>query len=310
MCPAAGRAGRQCARVVNALVDQFLSGLTLERGLSENTRKAYLADLQSFTAFLSKRKISSFNAVDRRLILDYLTGEKERGMAVNSLSRRLVAIKVFFRFLQQEALLDRNVTEVMDSPKLWKILPSVLSTREVERLLAAPAADSRAGPRDTALLEVMYATGIRVSEAAGLKLEDVHFDQGYLRCLGKGNKVRLVPFGSAARSRLQEYLAAGRGRYLKDPAERHVFLTYRGRHFSRQGLWKLIRGYARLAGISKDVHPHTLRHSFASHLLANGAPLRVIQEMLGHADIATTQIYTHVDQGRLRAVHARYHPRA
>ena len=295
---------------MNALVDQFLNCITLERGLSENTRKAYLADLQSFASFLDKRKISSFSTVDRRQILEYLTLEKERGLAVNSISRRLVAIKVFFRFLQQEGLLDRNVTEVMDSPKLWKILPGVLSMREVERLLAAPAADSRVGPRDAALLEVMYAAGLRVSETAGLKLEDLHFDQGYIRCLGKGNKVRLVPFGNTARGRLQEYLAAGRGRFLKDPAERHVFLTYRGKAFSRKGIWKLIRRYAVLAGISKNVHPHTLRHSFASHLLANGAPLRVIQEMLGHADIATTQVYTHVDQGRLRAVHARYHPRA
>lgn len=303
-------ARRQRARVVNALVDQFLNCITLERGLSENTRKAYLADLESFAGYLDQRKITSFNAVDRRQILDYLTREKERGLAVNSLSRRLVAIKVFFRFLQQEGMLDRNVTEVMDSPKLWKILPGVLSVREVERLLAAPASDSRVGLRDAALLETMYAAGLRVSEAAGLKLDDLHFDQGYLRCLGKGSKVRLVPFGSSARGRLQEYLAAGRAQFLKDPAQRHVFLTYRGGPFSRKGIWKLIRRYALLAGIGKSVHPHTLRHSFASHLLANGAPLRVIQEMLGHSDIATTQVYTHVDQGRLRAVHARYHPRA
>jgi integrase/recombinase XerD len=303
-------AGRQYAGAVNALVDKFLDCIILERGLSENTRKAYRDDLLSFIAHLGKRRISSLNAVDRGQILDYLTAEKERGLAVNSLSRRLVAIKVFFRFLQQEGLLDRNVTEVMDSPKLWKILPSVLSVKEVERLLAAPLADARAGPRDTALLELMYATGLRVSEVAGLKLEDVHFDQGYVRCLGKGRKVRLVPFGDSARASLQDYIAAGRGRYLKDPAERHVFLTYRGGPFSRKGIWKLIRRYALIVGINKDVHPHTLRHSFASHLLANGAPLRVIQEMLGHADIATTQVYTHVDQGRLRAVHARFHPRA
>jgi integrase/recombinase XerD len=295
---------------LNALVDQFLSSITLERGLSENTRLSYLADLASFATSLEKRGIHSFNEVDRRQVLDYLTSEKERGLAVNSLSRRLVAIKVFFRYLQQEGLLDRNVTEVMDSPKLWKILPSVLSVREVERLLAAPLGDTRLALRDTALLELMYATGLRVSEAAGLTLEDVHFDQGYLRCLGKGSKVRLVPFGDKAREKLKTYLAQSRPQFLKNPAERHVFLTYRGRAFSRKGIWKLVGRYAALAGISKEVHPHTLRHSFASHLLANGAPLRVIQEMLGHADIATTQVYTHVDQGRLRAVHARFHPRA
>jgi integrase/recombinase XerD len=295
---------------LNTLVDQFLSSITLERGLSENTRKAYLADLQGFVAYLNRVGIRSFNEVRRPDVLAFLTAEKDRGLAVNSLSRRLVAIKVFFRFLQQEGMLDRNVTEVMESPKLWKILPGLLSVREVERLLEAPAGDTHIGVRDLALLEVMYATGLRVSEVAGLKLEDLHFDQGYLRCTGKGSKVRLVPFGGKARDRLQRYLADARGRFLKNPAERHVFLTRRGQAFSRKGIWKSIRRYALTAGIRGNVHPHTLRHSFASHLLANGAPLRVIQEMLGHADIATTQVYTHVDQGRLRAVHARFHPRA
>jgi integrase/recombinase XerD len=240
--------------------------------------------------------------------------EKERGLGVNSISRRLVAIKVFFGYLRQEGMLARNVTSAMDSPRLWKVLPGVLSLKEVERLLELPGApaarDGRYALRDRALLELMYATGLRVSEAAGLGLDDLHFDVGYLSCTGKGNKSRVVPFGSQAREHVTRYLREARPLFTADKAERHVFLTYRGGAFTRNGVWKLVRARAAAAGIRKTVSPHTLRHSFASHLLANGAPLRVIQEMLGHADIATTQIYTHVDEGRLKSVHARFHPRA
>lgn len=295
---------------MNVLIDQFLDFLALERGLSDNTRAAYGSDLARFDAFLDERGIGSFNTVSRRDILDYLMDERDRGMRVNSISRRLVAIKVFFRYLQQEGILDRDVTEAMDSPRLWKVLPGVLGRREVERLLAAPAGNDRLAVRDRAILEFMYGSGFRVSETAGLALDDLHFDAGYVRCVGKGGKTRVVPLGGMSAEFLQRYLDEARPLFTRDPAERQVFLTYRGRGFSRQGLWKLIRTHARKAGIDKPVSPHTLRHSFASHLLANGAPLRVIQEMLGHADIATTQVYTHVDEGRLRAVHARYHPRA
>jgi len=295
---------------LKALIDQFLDYVQLERGLSPNTREAYRADLLSFAAFLQGRDRRSFNMVQRRDILDYLLAEKERGLSVNSISRRLVSIKVFFRYLQQEGLLDRNVTEAMDSPKLWRILPGVLSIKEVERMLTLACGQDRAALRDGALLELMYASGLRVSEVAELKLDDLHFDDGYLRCAGKGGKTRVVPFGDKARERLLAYLKEGRPKFCRDDSPRHVFLTYRGKPFTRKGLWKLIKSYAVRAGITKKVFPHTLRHSFASHLLANGAPLRIIQEMLGHADIATTQIYTHVDPSRLRAVHARYHPRA
>lgn len=295
---------------MNVLIDQFLEYVTFERGLSENTRQAYAADLESFAVFLKSRGVQGFNDVTRHDILDYLMEEKGRGLSLNTVSRRLVAIKVFFSYLQREGLLAANVTEVMESPRLWRVLPGVLSTREVDRLLRAPRGDDRKALRDRALLELLYACGLRVSELADLSLDDVHFDEGYIRCTGKGNKVRIVPFGGQARQYLEGYLAEARGCFLSGrSADRHVFLTYRGRKFTRKGLWKLIREYAAMAGIEKPVSPHTLRHSFASHLLANGAPLRVIQEMLGHADIATTQIYTHVDQGRLRSVHARFHPR-
>lgn len=295
---------------MNALVEQFLDYVSLERGLSPNTREAYKADLSAFTDFLRSRRISSFNGVRRKDILDFMVAEKERGLSVNSISRRLVATKVFFAFLQREGMLDNNPAAAMDSPKLWKVLPGVLSQREVERLLAAPVGDDPRFVRDRTLLELMYASGLRVSEAANLKVDDIQFDSNYLRCFGKGSKMRVVPFGQKARGMIDRYLSEARPVLLKQKTCPQLFVTRKGSGFSRKSIWKLIRGYARKAGIDREVSPHTLRHSFASHLLANGAPLRVIQEMLGHADIATTQIYTHVDQGRLRAIHAQFHPRA
>jgi integrase/recombinase XerD len=295
---------------MNALVEQFLDYVALERGLSDNTRKAYQADLLRFVDYLGHRGVGAVNDVSRGMLLDYLVSEREAGLSVNSISRHLVAIKVFFRYLRQEGLLGRDVTEAMDSPRLWKVLPGTLSLKEVERLLDAPVGNDRVSLRDRALLELLYATGLRVSELAALTIEDLRFDSGCLRCTGKGNKMRVVPFGGKAREALERYLGEGRPAFAGDKGSRSVFLTYRAGGFTRKGIWKLIRQHARRAGIGKRVSPHTLRHSFASHLLANGAPLRVIQEMLGHADIATTQIYTHVDQGRLRAVHAQFHPRA
>jgi integrase/recombinase XerD len=198
----------------------------------------------------------------------------------------------------------------MDSPRLWKILPATLTLKEVERLLDAPKKAGRLHLRDRALIETLYGTGLRVSELAQLKLDDIHFDAGYLRCMGKGSKERVVPLGGAAAAAIRRYLDESRADLLKQRESRLLFITYRGGGLSRKSIWKLIKHHARAAGISKKISPHTLRHSFASHLLANDAPLRVIQEMLGHADIATTQIYTHVDQSRLKAIHNQYHPRA
>ena len=302
---------------MNALIEQFLDYVSLERGLSANTRGAYQSDLSAFSGFLAGQRVGSFNDVRRTHILDYLMNEKDRGLSVNSISRRLVAIKVFFSYLQTEGLLDKNVTEAMESPRLWKVLPGVLSLKEVERLLAAPAGEGRIPARDTAMLELLYAAGLRVSELADLKIGDIRFESDYVRCKGKGGKVRVIPIGNRAEQALRRYLAEYRRLFRKkadgrDPGADagYVFLTYRGEKFSRKGIWKIIKTYALRAGINKNVSPHTLRHSFASHLLANGAPLRIIQEMLGHTDIATTQVYTHVDKGRLRSIHARFHPRA
>ncbi len=295
---------------MQVLVDQFLDYIRLERGLSENTRKAYAADLAMFVEYLRNRKIRSLNSVTRRHILDYLLQEKDRGLSTSSISRRLVSIKVFFRYLQQEGLLTNDVAEAMESPKLWKVLPDVLTYKEVSRMLDAPDPKTRFGLRDRAMLETFYGTGLRVSELAGLTMEDLHLDERYVRCMGKGRKERVVPLGEAARDCLRHYLDEGRPAFTGGRESRYVFLTVRKKPFSRKGLWKLIKHYAKEAGIMKNVTPHTLRHSFATHLLANGAPLRVIQEMLGHADISTTQIYTHVDPSRLKSVHQRFHPRA
>ncbi|MGQ9660718.1 MAG: site-specific tyrosine recombinase XerD [Kiritimatiellia bacterium] len=295
---------------MKALVDQFLDHISLERGLSENTRSAYASDLLRFASYLEGQGLRSFNVVSRKHILDFLMAERRRGLSVNSVSRRFVAVKVFLAYLQQEGILDTNVAAVMETPRLWKMLPGVLSLREVEALLQAPDSKSRIGLRDRAILELLYGTGLRVSELADLRMEDVNINAGYLRCTGKGKKTRVVPFGSKAAAWLTRYIAESRSQLDRNGSAPYLFLNRSGRKFARQGIWKLIRHYTLKAGIGKHVTPHTLRHSFASHLLANGAPLRVIQEMLGHSDIGTTQIYTHVDERRLLAVHAKYHPRA
>jgi integrase/recombinase XerD len=294
------------------LLDQFMDHLMLERGLSENTRLAYGHDLTEFLAFLSRRGRAGIQEVQRRDILDFLMEGKQKGLAASSLARRMVAIKVFFRHLSREGLLATNVADALDSPRLWKILPPTMTIEEVERLLAAPDSSTVRGLRDRAVLETFYATGLRVSELAGLTLESLHFDAEYIRCVGKGDKERVVPIGGRAIAAVQAWLERGRPAYATrgGGASRAVFLSRLGHPLSRITLWRHIRAYARKAGIRKEISPHMLRHSFASHLLANGASLRIIQEMLGHVDISTTQIYTHVDQGRLQSVHHQYHPRA
>ncbi len=295
---------------MEALVDQFLDYVSLERGLSANTRIAYANDLLKFIRFLEARKVSTLNSVTRKQILDFLLNEKEHGLSSNSISRLFVSIKMFFRYLHQESFLGQNVTDVMDSPKLWKVLPATLSMKEVERLLASPSGNTPYAIRDRAILEIFYATGLRVSELCNLTIDDIHFDGEYLRCVGKGQKERVVPFSKTSKNALNQYMESVRPKFCRDADNRIVFLTRNGNKFNRKSIWKLVKQYAGKADILKTISPHTLRHSFASHLLYNGAPLRVIQEMLGHADISTTQIYTHIDQSRLKSIHEKFHPRA
>ncbi len=295
---------------MNALLETFLDHISLERGLSINTRKAYADDLGQFLGWLERKGVTSLSQVSRKQILDHLMEMKARGMSTNSISRHLVSIKVFFRFLQQEGLLDRNVTDTMDSPKLWKILPDTLSEKEVTLLLRAPDMRKPLGVRDRAMLEMFYASGLRVSELAGLKLANLHIEDGYIRVIGKGRKERVIPVAQDSSNILECYLKEVRPILCENQHVPEVFVSNSEKPLSRQRLWQIIKKYTKEAGIMKNVTPHTLRHSFASHLLQNGAPLRVIQEMLGHADIATTQIYTHVNPERLKSIHQQFHPRA
>ncbi|NLB54865.1 MAG: site-specific tyrosine recombinase XerD [Lentisphaerae bacterium] len=295
---------------MQALVEIFLDHISLERGLSHNTREAYGSDLTKFINYLSAARVQSLNSVNRKIILDFLVVQRKKGLSSNSLSRLFVSIKVFFKYLFQESLLAKNVTDTMDSPRLWKVLPETLSYTEVERLLAAPEGSKAQSVRDRALLELFYATGLRVSELADLNTGDIHLDDHFVRCFGKGDKERIVPVSETAVEKIREYLFSARQSLCDNPSVRTLFVTRYGLGFTRQGIWKLVKGYALKVGISKNISPHTLRHSFASHLLHNGAPIRVIQEMLGHSDISTTQVYTHVDKNRLKGIHARFHPRA
>lgn len=285
-----------------SLVEQFANYLTLERGLSPNTVAAYRRDLTAFTDHLSRRQVSDLGRVQRTDVINYLMGLKGQGLKPTSLARKLVAIKVWFRYLAGERLIPQDPTSVLETPRTWKTLPDLLSVPEVTRLLAQPDPRQPQGLRDRAILELLYATGMRVSELANLSVSDVHTDLGFLRCVGKGSKERIVPVGRTAVRAVRAYLAKRR------PAA-PLFLGRGGTRLTRQMIWHLIRRYATQARLAKRITPHTLRHSFATHLLERGADLRVVQELLGHANIATTQIYTHVDQGRLKKIHQQYHPR-
>lgn len=294
------------------LLQHFCGYLTMERGLSRNSIAAYKCDLQDFIAFLGREGKKDFKEVTRDDIIDFLGEHKENGMEPTSLARRLVAIKVFFRYLYQEKFIPEEITSVMDSPKLWRILPEFMSSREVETLMNVYAVNAKdfLAIRNRAILEVMYACGLRVSEVASLKISSINMEDGVIRVLGKGSKERIVPVGHLALQAIRRYLTKSRPCLLKNPDETTLFLSHRGKVLDRERIWAIIKEAALQAGITKNIHPHTLRHSFASHLLENGADLRVIQEMLGHADIATTQIYTHVDQRQLLAVHRKFHPRS
>ncbi len=291
-------------------VESFLDFLTIEKGLSKNTRMAYRRDLVRYVTFLRKRKIAALNQVARRDIMDFLLQERDRELQPSSVSRALVAIRVLHRFLFQEGKLKEDVTTALESPKLWKRLPGYLSQEEVERLLKAPDLKEDQGIRDHAILELMYATGLRASEVSDLSLTHLHAELGYLRAIGKGDKERIVPMGEMAKLSLSRYVQKVRPRWTKKTQDGHAFVTRFGKRMSRQSVWAILKKYAKIAGITKKIYPHILRHSFATHLLGNGADLRVVQELLGHSDISTTQIYTHVDKSRLKSIHKKFHPRA
>ena len=291
-------------------IEEFVNYLLVERGLSENTISAYRTDLYKYADFLTQKKNRlHLDGVSRDDIRDYMMFEKEKGLSGNSISRNLVAIKVLHRFLLREKYIKEDITSVLDSPKLWKHLPEALSLSEVEDILKAPNVRNWMGLRDRAALELMYATGLRVSELENLNMENINLDVGFVRCVGKGSKERIVPIGKQSQHALERYIKNSRTKLIKSQSANSLFLSRLGKKISRQSFWKMIKKYARLAGIKKDIMPHTLRHSFATHLLEGGADLRVVQEMLGHADITTTQIYTHINKERLKSMHHKFHPR-
>ena len=294
---------------MNDLIEEFLGYLSVERGLSNNTLSSYKRDLSNFFGYIKKRRIVSIDKVTRQMITSFMLSEKDRGLSANSISREVACLKSFFKFLVRENKIKDNITSVIESPKLWKKLPSALDLSEVEKLLKAPNIREPMGVRDKAMLELIYATGMRVSELINLKMDDLNMGVGFIKCLGKGQKERVVPFGSKAREWLVRYLDKGRASFLKKKVSNFLFLTRLSRPMSRQMFWKIIKKYAVEARIKKDIMPHSLRHSFATHILERGADLRVVQEMLGHSDISTTQIYTHINKERLKSIHHKFHPR-
>jgi len=291
------------------LVDTFLSYLSVERGLSRNTIISYKEDLEHYIEFLTALHIDTFSKTTKNEVIDFMLNQKERGISPNSVARRLAAIKVFYRFMVRERILKTDPTSLIDSPKLWKKIPETLSLNEVDALLSQPNIKNPQGVRDKAILETFYATGMRVSEVVNLKSANVNLEVGFLRCIGKGNKERIIPLGKKAISSLKRYLDAARKHMLKQKESEFIFLNRSGKKISRQSLWKIIKRYAKEARIKKPIRPHILRHSFATHLLERGADLRSVQEMLGHANISTTQIYTHISKDRLKTIHRTFHPR-
>ena len=286
----------------------YLDYLAVEKGLAKNSLAAYRTDLQRFGKWLADREIE-LEVVERLHIIRYFQALRGAGISARSVARALAAIRGMFRFLAAERHLNRDPTENIENPKLWTTLPKSLQPSEVEALLKAPDRATPEGLRDGAMLELLYATGLRVSELIHVKIESLVMDAGFLRTIGKGSKERIVPFGDSARDAIVAYLERGRPHFVKAP-DPYLFLSRRGRPMTRQSFWMKIDRYARLAGISTHISPHVLRHSFATHLLENGADLRSVQLMLGHSDISTTQIYTHVSRARLQRMYEQFHPRA
>ena len=292
-------------------LEEFIHYLAVERGLAQNTLASYRIDLSQYLSHLKKQGASSLNQADRNQILSHLYKLQKSGKAPATISRHIAALKHFYRFLLAEGLISEDPTATLEAPKLAQRLPKILSTAEVEILLSQPQLADPAGMRDKAMLELIYATGIRVSEMVALDIEHIQLDMGYIRCFGKGSKERIIPLGSVAAHYVREYLAWARVRLTKGKLEHQaLFVNVQGKRLTRQGFWKITKKYAREGKINKPITPHTLRHSFATHLLENGADLRSVQEMLGHADISTTDIYTHLTKIRLKEVYTQSHPRA
>jgi integrase/recombinase XerD len=291
------------------LLDSFLHYLAVEKGLALNTLEAYGRDLNAYVAFLEGEGIASLADTTTITVMTFMQRLQKRGLSLRSITRAIVALRGLYRFLSQEGYLAVNPLEDMELPKLRSTLPHVLSVQDMERLLAQPDAGLPRGIRDGAMLELLYATGMRVSELVTLPTSGVNLEMGVVSVKGKGGKERICPIGEMAMDRVRTYLEQARPAFLKGRESPYLFLNNRGSRLSRQGFWQILRRYALEAGITKRITPHTVRHSFATHLLERGADLRFIQAMLGHADISTTQVYTHVNQEYLKKLHRQFHPR-
>ena len=289
------------------LLDEFMAHIKVEKGLSANTIVAYNRDLLGFFEFLKTRGVAPLR-VEQHDLLSFMA-EKRVQLAARSLARCLVSIRMFYRFCVTEGKITSNPARLLGIPKLYQHLPHILSRDEVEALLSQPDGLTLLGKRDKAMLEILYATGLRVTELIGLKMHNINLEAGFIRTIGKGSKERIIPMGGKAIDALKEYLQNARPAFLRKRKSSSLFLNRRGNSMTRQGFWKILKHYALKAGITRNVTPHTLRHSFATHLLEGGADLRSVQIMLGHSDISTTQIYTHVARERLKEIHERYHPR-
>jgi integrase/recombinase XerD len=292
-----------------SMIDAFLDHLRAERRVATNTVESYARDLAALARFAAGGG-RPLEALTRGDLEAFVRQQMSRGQAPRSVSRAVAAIRGFFRFLVLERRLEQSPAADLQPPRAWPALPKVLSAEEVERIIAAPDVGTPLGLRDRALIELLYATGMRVSELVGVRSTDLHLDDGYLTCIGKGSKERLVPVGDEAAAWLRHYLRDGRRALLKGRSSPRLFLNARGGPLTRVGFWKILKAHGRRAGVTRGLSPHVLRHSFATHLLEHGADLRAIQLMLGHADLSTTQIYTHVLEARLRHVYDRFHPRA
>ncbi|MDQ0213760.1 integrase/recombinase XerD [Oikeobacillus pervagus] len=297
---------------MNDQLQDFIHFMVVEKGLAKNTVISYERDLKHYIQYLKNvEQLSSLNEVSRVHILQFLNHLKSQQKSVKTIARHIASIRSFHQFLLREKAVDQDPTVHIETPQMERTLPKVLNLAEVEALLSTPDRSNPYGIRDEAMLELLYGTGIRVSELVGLNIENVHTTMGFVRCIGKGNKERIIPIGQTAISVMENYLQNARPKIISNKnSTEALFLNHHGKRLTRQGFWKILKGLAQKANIEKRLTPHTLRHSFATHLLENGADLRAVQEMLGHADISTTQIYTHVTKTRLREVYKKFHPRA
>lgn len=295
---------------MNEYIDSYYSYLAVIKGLSKNTLESYIRDCTKFSEYLKKNDVTDIRNIKHSHILGFLTELKVKKSKPKTIARYIVSIKQFFKYLLIEKVLEEDPTVNIRTPKLSVNLPDILTLGDIEKLLQAPDESTLIGERDAVMLEVLYGTGIRVTELVNLKLSNINFDLGYLVVMGKGSKERIVPLGKIALEKITSYIQNGRISILKSKVSDYLFLNRAGNRMTRQGFWKNLRQYVIKSGINKVVTPHTIRHTFASHLLERGADLRTIQTLLGHADISSTQIYTHIDVKRLKYIHSMHHPRA